>query len=63
VVVIEELPAARSVDAVALWHEVGLTRPWNDPLADLERALAGPSSSVLAATDDGGRRLDGPPTG
>lgn len=38
---------------VQLWHEVGLTRPWNDPLGDLDRALAGPSSTVLAARADG----------
>lgn len=37
---------------VALWREVGLTRPWNDPLADLIRAVAGPASTVLAARDD-----------
>jgi ribosomal protein S18 acetylase RimI-like enzyme len=42
--------------AVALWHEVGLTRPWNDPQADLRRALAGPSSTVLAGVA-GGRLL------
>lgn len=53
-VVIEDLPAARSDEVVALWHEVGLTRPWNDPVADLERALAGPASAVLAATGDDG---------
>lgn len=53
-VVIEELSAARTVQAVALWHEAGLTRPWNDPVTDLERALAGPASTVLAATGDGG---------
>lgn len=40
-------------DAVALWHASGLTRPWNDPHADLARALAGPSSTVLAAVDTG----------
>lgn len=34
--------------AVALWHQAGLTRPWNDPVADLDRALAGPASTVLA---------------
>lgn len=34
-------------DAVALWHAAGLTRPWNDPGADLSRALAGPASTVL----------------
>jgi ribosomal protein S18 acetylase RimI-like enzyme len=39
--------------AVALWHEAGLVVPWNDPCADLERALAGPSSAVLAGTLDG----------
>lgn len=39
--------------AVALWQAVGLTVPWNDPLADARRALAGPSSTLLAATRDG----------
>lgn len=37
--------------AVALWEAAGLTRPWNDPHADLDRALAGPSSTVLVARD------------
>ena len=37
--------------AVALWHEVGLTRPWNDPTEDLRRAISAPSSTVLAGTD------------
>jgi ribosomal protein S18 acetylase RimI-like enzyme len=49
---IDELPADRTDDAVALWHATGLTRPWNDPLADLRRAMAGPTSTVLAACDD-----------
>ena len=40
-------------EAVALWHEVGLTRPWNDPEADLQRAADGPSSAVLGAFDHG----------
>ncbi len=43
--------------AVALWHEVGLTRPLNDPHTDLQRALEGPTSTVLAALD--GDRLVG----
>ena len=38
---------------MALWESAGLTRPWNDPHADLARALAGPSSTVLAAARDG----------
>ncbi len=33
--------------AVELWHEAGLTRPWNDPIEDLRRALAGPESTVI----------------
>jgi ribosomal protein S18 acetylase RimI-like enzyme len=37
--------------AVALWREVGLTRPWNDPIDDLERAAARSGSTVLAATE------------
>lgn len=46
-----ELPLARAAEAVALWHECGLTRPWNDPHEDLKRAVTGPSSAVLAAVD------------
>lgn len=46
------LPAHHD-DAIALWHAAGLTRPWNDPRADLERALTGPASDVLAATAEG----------
>ncbi len=44
-------PADR--DAVtALWQAAGLTRPWNDPSEDLERALAGLTSTVLVGLDD-----------
>ena len=48
-----DLPPHLHDAAVALWHAAGLTRPWNDPHADLARALGGPSSTVLAALDDG----------
>ena len=51
---IAELPAALAEDAVELWHANGLTRPWNDPKADLHRALTGPSSTVLAAQNGDG---------
>ena len=54
---VAELPAGLHAEAVALWHAAGLTRPWNDPDADLARAVAGPSSAVLAALD--GDRLTG----
>jgi ribosomal protein S18 acetylase RimI-like enzyme len=39
--------------AVALWHEAGLVVPFNDPQADLERALNGASSAVLTGVEDG----------
>jgi ribosomal protein S18 acetylase RimI-like enzyme len=52
---IMDLPERLYADAVALWRETALTRPWNDPDSDLHRALSGPSSTVLAACDaDGG---------
>jgi ribosomal protein S18 acetylase RimI-like enzyme len=50
---ITDLPVDRADEAVALWHETGLTRPWNDPHADLIRAVGAPCSTVLAAVDDG----------
>jgi ribosomal protein S18 acetylase RimI-like enzyme len=46
-----ELPAHLYDEAVALWHETGLTRPWNDPAADLRRAVEGCSSTVLCSFD------------
>ncbi len=49
---IEDLPQHLHAAATALWHEVGLTRPWNDPEADLRRALDGAASTVLAGLDD-----------
>lgn len=49
--VIDTLPAHRHREAVALWELVGLTRPWNDPHADLDRAARGPSSTVFAALE------------
>jgi len=50
---IEALPGPAVNAAVELWGRAGLTRPWNDPLADLRRALAGPASTVLAGWLDG----------
>ncbi|MCP3424653.1 GNAT family acetyltransferase [Rothia sp. AR01] len=51
---IDELATEDYGAAIELWHVCGLTRPWNDPAADLGRALTGASSTVLAAsTDDG----------
>jgi ribosomal protein S18 acetylase RimI-like enzyme len=49
--IIESLAPHRLDDAVDLWRQVGLTRPWNDPRDDLRRALASPSSTVLAGIE------------
>lgn len=52
---IEDLPPDRCDDATSLWRTAGLTRPWNDPRGDFQRALAGPTSTVLGGlTPDGG---------
>ncbi|WP_368809405.1 GNAT family acetyltransferase [Kocuria sabuli] len=53
-VIVDRLPEHLREDAVSLWQEAGLTRPWNDPRADLDRALEGPSSTVLAALGEDG---------
>ena len=45
------LPDALTEDAVALWHASALTRPCNDPHADLRQAVTGPCPAVLAALD------------
>ena len=39
---------------IAIWEACGLTRPWNDPRKDFDRAVARPSSAILMAdeTDD-----------
>jgi ribosomal protein S18 acetylase RimI-like enzyme len=36
---------------VALWERCELTRPWNDPHADIVRARQGPNSAILAGRD------------
>jgi ribosomal protein S18 acetylase RimI-like enzyme len=39
---------------IALWQRCGLTRPWNDPAADIAMATRGPNAAVLAGRDGGG---------
>jgi ribosomal protein S18 acetylase RimI-like enzyme len=42
------------VEAVAaLWERCGLTRPWNDPRADIALARRGPASTILVGRDAG----------
>jgi len=50
---IHPLDAADRADAVSLWHRAGLTRPWNPPEQDFDRAVAGVSSEVLGGFEDG----------
>jgi len=47
-----ELAEEQIPDAVALWENTGMTRPWNDPYADARRALETPTSTVLAMIED-----------
>lgn len=50
--VIDGATMADAAAVVALWHDCGLTRPWNDPDADLARALDGATSTILVARLD-----------
>jgi ribosomal protein S18 acetylase RimI-like enzyme len=36
---------------IALWQRCGLTRPWNDPAADIARARQGSNATVLLGRD------------
>jgi ribosomal protein S18 acetylase RimI-like enzyme len=38
---------------VALWQRCGLTRPWNDPSADIALARRGDHSTILLGRDGG----------
>jgi ribosomal protein S18 acetylase RimI-like enzyme len=39
-------------EVIALWQRCGLTRPWNDPAADIALARKGPNATVLVGRDD-----------
>ncbi|WP_291572208.1 GNAT family acetyltransferase [Bradyrhizobium sp.] len=41
-------------DVIALWQRCGLTRPWNDPAADIALARKGPNATVLVGRDRSG---------
>jgi ribosomal protein S18 acetylase RimI-like enzyme len=38
-------------EVIALWQRCGLTRPWNDPAADIALARKGANAAVLAGRD------------
>lgn len=57
---IEDARASDQEAVTALWHDCGLTRPWNDAAADFALALSGETSTVLVARDatEGGVGID-----
>ena len=52
VIVSPSLTRDRS-SVILLWQEAGLTRGWNNPEEDYDRAMRGPASTVLVARDEG----------
>lgn len=54
---IRPLAEADTDAVVALWHAAELTRPWNDPYRDIERARAVWPDLLLVAAD--GHRIVG----
>jgi ribosomal protein S18 acetylase RimI-like enzyme len=51
---IEPMADDDNAAVVALWQRCGLTRPWNDPSADIAFARRGSNSAVLVGRRDGG---------
>lgn len=51
--VIDAATHADAAAVIALWDDVKLTRPWNDPAADFARALDGATSAILVARRGG----------
>jgi ribosomal protein S18 acetylase RimI-like enzyme len=41
-------------DVIALWQRCGLTRPWNDPAADIALARKGENATMLVGRGDSG---------
>jgi len=48
---IAEIADADLAAVIALWQACGLTRPWNDPAADIVLARRGPNSTILIGRD------------
>jgi ribosomal protein S18 acetylase RimI-like enzyme len=51
VLAIEPITDTDVAAVVTLWQACGLTRPWNDPAADIAQARRGPNSAVLVGRD------------
>jgi ribosomal protein S18 acetylase RimI-like enzyme len=50
---IASIADADIAEVIALWQRCNLTRPWNDPAADIAQARKGPNSAVLVGRDGG----------
>ena len=50
---IADIRDADVAPVIALWQACGLTRPWNDPAADIALARREPNSTILIGRDDG----------
>jgi ribosomal protein S18 acetylase RimI-like enzyme len=50
---IADIADADVATVIALWQACGLTRPWNDPAADIALARREPNSTILIGRDDG----------
>ncbi|KMO30561.1 GNAT family acetyltransferase [Methylobacterium aquaticum] len=51
--IIREIEDADVPAVIALWHEAGVARPWNDPVTDIAFARRGPHGTVLVAEREG----------
>ncbi|MFT4215946.1 MAG: GNAT family acetyltransferase [Micropruina sp.] len=56
---IREFSAADTEETVSLWETCRLTRPWNDPRADIARKLAVQPELFLVAEERGNARIVG----
>ena len=50
---IADIADADVATVIALWRASGLTRPWNDPDADIALARRDPNSTILVGRHDG----------
>jgi ribosomal protein S18 acetylase RimI-like enzyme len=50
---IADIADADVAAVIALWQACGLTRPWNDPAADIALARRGINSTILIGRDHG----------
>ena len=55
---IADIADADVATVIALWQACGLTRPWNDPAADIALARRGPNSTILIGRADNAYRGD-----